>query len=348
MILIAADGACCNRRMKPFLRCKFAAAARVGAMVLLLGALAGCAILGPPVIYETPSMFGPLVVTDDGGGLRSMRFGRNGITQSTIKVGEPDYLRFDYLRLVLAGFALTGLPGTGAGTGTAAGASVSGGASAGAGSGTHAAIHAGPPRRILLVGLGGGALPVFLHRHYPALQIDVVEIVPEVVTVAEQYFGFRQDARMQAHVADGRAFIERVPAGQYDIIMLDAFGSAEVPLHLATQEFLQAVRRTLTPDGVVLSNVWNARYNRHYATMLRTYQEVFEEVHVVDTAREVNTMLYALPRAPALHYDSFIALARQHGAQQRYGFDLGELVQRGYLPVQRRDDVPVLRDAAVK
>ena len=260
-------------------------------------------------------MFGPLVVTDDGGGLRSMRFGRNGITQSTIKVGEPDYLRFDYLRLVLAGFALT---------------------------------NTGPPRRILLVGLGGGALPVFLHRHYPALQIDVVEIVPEVVTVAERYFGFRQDALMCAHVADGRAFIERAPAGHYDLIMLDAFGSAEVPLHLATQEFLQAVRRTLAADGVVLSNVWNARYNRHYDTMLRTYQEVFGEVHVVDTAREVNTMLYALPRARGLHFDSFIALARGHGVQQRYGFDLGELVERGYLPVQRRDDVPVLRDAAVK
>ena len=43
-----------------------------------------------------------------------MRFGRTGITQSTIKVGEPEYLRFDYLRLALIGMALlppqTGAP----------------------------------------------------------------------------------------------------------------------------------------------------------------------------------------------------------------------------------------------
>ena len=304
--------------MKLVLGRKFAAGVWLGATVLLLGALAGCAGVGPPAIYETPSMFGPLVVTDDGDGLRSMRFGRNGITQSTIKVGEPDYLRFDYLRLVLPGLALSGVAG------------------------------AAPPQRILLVGLGGGALPVFLHRHYPAVRIDVVEIVPEVVTAAERFFGFKQDARMQAHVADGRAFIERAPAGHYGLIILDAFGSAEVPPHLITQEFMQSVRRALAPSGAVVSNVWNPRYNRKYDAMLRTQQEVFGEVHVVDTTREVNTVLYALPRAPALHFDSFMALARQHGAQQRYGFDLGELVERGYLPVTRRDDVPVLRDAAVK
>lgn len=50
------------------------------------------------------------------------------------------------------------------------------------------------PRRILLVGLGGGALPVYLHRHYPQAAIDVVEIVPEVVLAAERFFGFCQDA----------------------------------------------------------------------------------------------------------------------------------------------------------
>lgn len=291
------------------------AACRTGALAWLLAALAGCATVGPQVLYETPSRFGPLVVTDDGDGLRSMRFGRTGMTQTTIKVGEPDYLRFDYLRLALIGMAL-------------------------------AAPQAGTPRRVLLVGLGGGALPVFLHRQYPDVQIDVVEIVPEVVTAAERYFGFRQDARMRAHVGDGRQFIERAPPAHYDIIMLDAFGSAEVPAHLTTQEFLQAVRRALKAQGVVVSNVWNARYNRHYNAMLRTYQEVFPEVHVIDTSREVNSMLFSLPQAVALGYDQFFALARQHAARQRYRFDLGELVERGYLPVTRRDEVPVLRDLA--
>ena len=285
------------------------------AALAALATLAGCAVLTPQVVYETPSMFGPLVVTEDGGGLRSMRFGRTGITQSTIKVGEPEYLRFDYLRLALIGMAL--LP-----------------------------PQTGAPRRVLLVGLGGGALPVFLHRHYPALQIDVVEIVPEVVTAAERYFGFRQDARMRAQVGDGRRFIERAEPAHYDIIILDAFGSAEVPAHLTTQEFLQAVRRALNINGVVVSNVWNARYNSKYDAMLRTYQEVFPEVHVIDTSREVNSMLFSLPQAASLGYDQFFALARQHTVQQRYPFDLGELVERGYLPAPRRNDAPVLRDAA--
>ena len=150
---------------------------------------------------------------------------------------------------------------------------------------------------------------------------------------------------MQAYVGDGRQFIERAPAGHYDIIVLDAFGSAEVPAHLTTQEFLQAVRRATAPDGVVVSNVWSARYNRLFDGMLRTHQEVFAEVHVIDTSRDVNSMVYALPRAQQFDYDRIRALARRLSAEQRYPFDLGELVERGYLPVSRRDDVPVLRDA---
>ena len=245
-----------------------------GVCSVLVAALGGCAAVGSTVVYEKPGRFGPLFVTDDTDGLRSMRFGRHGATQSAIKLGDPDFLRFDYLKLVLAGFVLTEAP-----------------------------------RRVLIVGLGGGALPVFLRRHYPLLQIDVAEIDPEVLTAATLYFGFRQDDLLKAHVGDGRSFIENTPAGRYDLIILDAFGSTEVPAHLATEEFLMALRRSLAPSGVAVSNLWKSGYNRKYDAMLRTYQEVFAVVDVVETARDVNTVLFALPRTQSLGRAEFAARA---------------------------------------
>src|SRR5712664_4322014 len=171
------------------------------------------------VIYERAAPYNTIIVTEDHRGLRTLLFERGGGRQSVVKPGDPDHLELPYARVALAGLALCE-----------------------------------EPRRILVVGLGAGSLPMFLRKHYPAAAIDVAEIDPGVVDVAKQFFGFREDELMRAHVGDGRQFIENVRQG-YDIIFLDAFGARDVPKHLTTQEFLLAVRRVLVTSGVVVSNV---------------------------------------------------------------------------------------------
>ena len=133
---------------------------------------------------------------------------------------------------------------------------------------------------MLVIGVGGGTLPMFLRKHYPEAAIDAVDIDPQVIEVARKFLGFREDATLRAHAADGRAFIEAVRE-PYDVIFLDAFSSSELPAHLTTREFLQAVRRALAPSGVVVGNVWDRYANRLYDSMLRTYQDVFDELYVL-------------------------------------------------------------------
>ncbi len=87
------------------------------------------------------------------------------------------------------------------------------------------ALYLNPqPRNILIVGLGGGVLPTALAKIYPDTTIDVVEIDPAVVKVAQEFFGFQPGAKVRVFEEDGRVFIKRaVKAGQhYDLIMLDA------------------------------------------------------------------------------------------------------------------------------
>ena len=62
------------------------------------------------------------------------------------------------------------------------------------------------PRRFLVVGLGGGTLPMFLRKHYPNATIDAVDIDPEFVDTAKNFLRFREDELMRAHIADGRQF----------------------------------------------------------------------------------------------------------------------------------------------
>jgi len=253
------------------------------------------------ILYEGKSAFNTIVVTEDEHGLRTLLFEKDGARQSVVKPGDPDHLELPYTRVVMTGLALCD-----------------------------------DPRRVLVVGLGGGTIPMFLRKHYPQVAIDVVDIDPEVVRVAKKFFGFREDARMRAHAADGRRFIEQTRQ-PYDIIFLDAFGPDSIPRHLATVEFLQSVRRALTPRGLVAGNVWSRSTNRQYDDMVRTYQEAFSELYVIRIEGAGNRIFIALPRAERVTRQDLskraAAISKQHG----FRFDLGELVSWGFQAAREKD-----------
>jgi spermidine synthase len=117
------------------------------------------------------------------------------------------------------------------------------------------------PRRVLIVGLGGGAMVRFLTHHEPRVEIDAVEIDPVVVRLADEYFGVRSGGNVRVHTADAVAFVEST-ANRYDLILMDAFlrpssetDTTGVPTRLKTLEFLGRLKRTLAPGGVVAFNV---------------------------------------------------------------------------------------------
>ncbi len=282
---------------------------RVGLCTLVAMSLLACAT--QTLVYEKASRFGRIIVTEDHNGLRTLLFAKDGARQSVVKPGDPDHLELPYAR-----FAFTGL-----------------------------ALCEGP-RRILVVGLGGGTLPGFLRKHYPDAAIDVVEIDPDVVDVAKMFFGFREDELMRVQVGDGRQFIENIRQPSYDVIFLDAFGSHSLPPHLTTQEFLQAVRRALMPSGVAVGNIWKRSQNPLYDAMVRTYEEVFDELFILNIAGDVNMILLALPRAQPMSRSELAQRARQISASKQFRFDLGELVNSGFVDAPEKNrSGRVLRDA---
>lgn len=131
------------------------------------------------------------------------------------------------------------------------------------------------PQRILVVGLGGGSIPVSLHKLYPKAKIDISEVDDAVVRVARDYFDFKQNQQMQVNVSDARVFIKRalLRKQQYDLIILDAFTGDYIPEHLMTVEFLTEVNDLLSPSGVLASNTFSSSQLYHHESV--TYQQVF-------------------------------------------------------------------------
>ena len=154
------------------------------------------------------------------------------------------------------------------------------------------------PGEMLLVGLGGGTLA----RDYSGWgwDVDAVEIDPEVVRLAGEYFGLKpEDADVT--VMDGRRFLAETEK-KYDLIVLDAFGSGSVPFHMITMEAFRLVSERLSPGGIVAVNLqsigWKSNLLRSVAA---TLVKVFADHLVLPIAeppdRLGNVILLASDRA---------------------------------------------------
>ena len=112
-----------------------------------------------------------------------------------------------------------------------------------------------------LVGLGVGTLAAFAP---PGARFTFFEIDPVVAAIAENttLFSYLADARVRgAEVAirlgDARLTLAHEPDSGFDLLLIDAFSSASVPLHLLTREALALYLSKLRPNGLLLFHVSN-------------------------------------------------------------------------------------------
>jgi spermidine synthase len=136
-----------------------------------------------------------------------------------------------------------------------------------------------PPRRIFILGMGGGVLPATLTRWFPGVHVDVVEIDRKVVGLCRRFFHLPDSKTLHVHLEDGRRFVERQQGRvQYDLIFLDAFKSGSIPFHLKTVEFYRELKNLLVPDGVLASNLYGPS-NTHKPADWKTLTTVFEHLY---------------------------------------------------------------------
>jgi spermidine synthase len=160
--------------------------------------------------------------------------------QSCMSLSHPDRVVFAYVRMTFAGLLLNP-----------------------------------EPRSILVVGLGGGTLPMVLSALFPEATVDVVEIDEAILRVAKQYFNFVESEKVKVFVQDARVYTKRaaIRKQQYDLVILDAFTGDYIPEHLMTVEFLQEVQSIMSNDGVLVANTFSTSKLYHHESV--TYQTVF-------------------------------------------------------------------------
>lgn len=171
------------------------------------------------VVRAYPSAFGTVYVVDEGR-TRALRFDDpDAPDQSVLDLDKPSDVALEYVRVAALSLALTDAP-----------------------------------KRVLVIGMGGGTFTRMVRRHVEGAVIDAVEIDPVVVDVAKEHFGVVEDKRTRVHVTDGAAFLASTKH-KYDVIFLDAYDGEDFPEHLASEAFFRLVRDRLTPSGTAVMNL---------------------------------------------------------------------------------------------
>nr|XP_029488746.1 eEF1A lysine and N-terminal methyltransferase isoform X1 [Oncorhynchus nerka] len=152
---------------------------------------------------------------------------------------------------------------------------------------------------VLLVGLGGGGLPQFLRDFVPGARVEVVELDPAVLGVAQGWFGFTPDDRLTVTLGDGLEHInniEREGGHQYDVIMFDvdskdpSLGMSCPPPAFVETAFLERVGNLLTSRGVFMLNLV-CRDSALKKSVLGRVRGVFPRVLSRGIEGEVNEVL---------------------------------------------------------
>ena len=200
--------------------------------------------LGEQILFSADTQYHRITVTEKDG-VRSLRFDKSWQSAISLEDGYTSIIRYpDYL---------------------------------------HTALAVKPDaERVLVLGLGGGAVTKRMWRDYPKLTIDSVEIDPVVVDVATRYFGLPEDERLDVIVNDARRYVQTTDE-TYDIVIVDAYYADSLPFHLTTREFFTEISQILRPGGVVAYNIISAvegESSELFRSMYRTANGVWDRLWV--------------------------------------------------------------------
>jgi spermidine synthase len=200
---------------------------------------------------------------------------------------------------------------------------------------------------VLLVGLGGAAIPKFIQKQFPDVRIDIVEVDADVVKVCQEFFEFKGTPNTHVIVMDGRMFFKRSQK-KYDLILLDAYAADHVPFHLTTREFVQLVKDHLNPGGLVASNLWEQSVNRFYYAELKTFQDAFPQTYRFPSGDSGNVIVFASLDKTAITPAELRERAKKIVKDRDFGFDLTALIEKEYnlYTGQTNNEKPLTDDMA--
>ena len=152
------------------------------------------------------------------------------------------------------------------------------------------------PRHIVLVGLGGGSLAKFCHRHFPHARISVIELRADVIALRDQFKVPPDDARFRVVHADAAHWMADQGAA-IDVLVVDGYDRNGMPAALGSARFYGACRRAMADGAVLVANIFS--YDPQSGPIHARLALMFDQrVCHFDGVAGNNRILFAVKAAP--------------------------------------------------
>jgi len=241
-----------------------------------------------------------------------------GVLQSYVDLDDPTYLDFEYMQSM----------------------------------GDVVDCLAEPGRPLDMVHVGGGActLPRYVAATRPGSRQLVFEPDGALVEFVRERLELRSVPRLRVRVTDGRGGVATLRDGYTDVIVVDAFDGAAVPVDLVTEEFAKDAARALRPGGVWLLNIADGPGLRFVRRVVATALAVFAEVAVLADPgvlrgrRFGNLVLVGSVAGPGAELPTGPLVRRAAGRVPQVRFMYGDDVRRftgGATPLHDGDEIPL-------
>ncbi len=141
----------------------------------------------------------------------------------------------------------------------------------------------------LIIGGAAYTYPMYFLNKFLDKNIDVVEIDKKMTSIAREYFGLKDNERLNIYHQDGRSYINSNNK-KYDAIFVDAFKGHNVPFELTTVEAFSKMKDSLKEKGVVMVNVISPLEGEKDGFIkheFATFSKVFDAVKLFDVSSDL-------------------------------------------------------------
>ena len=182
------------------------------------------------------------------------------------------------------------------------------------------------PREALLIGLGAGSLAKFIYHKLPATKITVVEIDPQVETIARLHFKLPDDPqRLKIVIGDGAEYLLEKEKN-FELILVDGFDHKGQAGVLDTLPFYQACRSRLSDNGLVAVNLLGRR--RGFSASKSRIDEAFEGRSLVFPSCDSGNAIAFAAVGQAVDVPQAELLARSEKLRRETGLNLQPTIPR--------------------
>ena len=181
------------------------------------------------------------------------------------------------------------------------------------------------PRRIVLIGLGGGSLVKFCHQRLPGTQLTAIELDADVIAWRDIFSLPPDGPRLQILQGDGAEYLAQAENG-IDALLVDAFDKTGFAPGLANRDFFANAFVKLSGNGVLVINL--AGEKESYAGLIGEAMHAFDDqVIVISVPEDGNHVLYAFKER---HFEPRWRWLHNYAKELRanFGLDFPAFVQK--------------------